>query len=87
MNFLLISETDSPFVYTTQFTLKTNNTTDMPPKRKNNGYGDPTTSAITGVIVEHIDPPSQFMNVAPGTIFEGIISGTYSQMIGPTVTP
>lgn len=33
------------------------------------------------------ETPSQFINVARGTILGGTISGTYSQTTGPIVNP
>ena len=87
MNFLFISDTVSPFVYTSHLKLNTNNIIDIPPKMKNTGYGEPTASVITGVIIMQIEHPNQFMNVATGTIFAGIISGTYNHTTGPTVKP
>lgn len=63
------------------------NIIDIPPKKKNNGYADPRESITTGVMSTLTVVPNQFMNVANGTIFEGIISGTYSQTTGPIVNP
>ncbi len=51
----------------------TKNIIDIPPKKKNNGYAEPRESITTGVIRTLTVVPNQFMNVANGTILEGII--------------
>jgi len=59
-----------------------------PPKKKNTGDGLPPFAliAILEKIIQ-IVAPNQFNMVAKGTIFAGIISGTYIHTIGPADNP
>lgn len=54
---------------------------------KNTGYGDPTALMIKFGTIMQKEHPIQFIAVAGGTKYAGIISGTYSQTIGPIVNP
>jgi len=64
------------------------NTNVTPPKKKNTLKGFPPFYFIAiGAKMMQIVAPSQFIIVANGTIFAGIIYGTYNQVTGPTVSP
>jgi len=56
--------------------LSIKNTREIPPKKKNTGKGEPTYSITIGVNITLTDTPNQFIKVAGGTIFGGMISGT-----------
>jgi hypothetical protein len=60
----------------------------IPPKKKNTGKGLPLFASIAiGVTITQRVQPIQFIIVAKGTIFAGMISGTYIHTEGPIEIP
>lgn len=57
-----------------------------PPNMKKTA-NEPKASSMIGAIIKQNDDATQLRVVAKGTIFAGIISGTYIQTVGPIVNP
>ena len=88
VNYRIIYSLVKPFVSTIVIILSMKRINVIPPKAKNNGYALLSfTYNTTPVTITLIVAAIHFIIVANGTIFAGIISGTYIHIAGPNDRP